>query len=177
MIRDLSRANLPADHNPELLGAQPFLLRPGHFSVIDGDTIWALAAPEGPHDQRRQMSFSMRFRSIAAPEKPVKRATDHILQAAGINPYWDSRGQEATELLKTYTDGRAILVEPTGRTDKYGRMLCDIAVVPYTGHAPDISRAISLEHLLLDQKKVDPFRGESAPPLRPQISESPDPFD
>jgi endonuclease YncB( thermonuclease family) len=170
-IQDLSYSDRPADMDPKLFGRTPFLLRPKHFAVIDGDTIWALPQESGRRDKGK--SFSMRFRSIAAPERPVKRATDRILKAAGINPYWDDSGQKATDLLKTYLDGRALLVQPTGEVDKYGRMLCDMAVVPYTGSDPDITRATSLERLMLQQEVVSPFGQEAPPPVRPQLSSGP----
>lgn len=173
MVLDLSSYNRPAGMDPELIGQQPFLLRPGNFSVIDGDTIWALPnpRPEKREDGVPSYSFSMRFRSIAAPERPKRRATDRIIKSAGIDPYWDSAGQKATDLLKTYMKRRALLVQPTGSTDKYGRMLCDMSVVPYTGSSPDITRAMSLERLMLEQKVVSPFRQETPPPLHPHISE------
>ncbi|HDZ51490.1 hypothetical protein LCGC14_0112410 [marine sediment metagenome] len=167
-VLDLSFRDRPRGLDPLILGEQPFLLRPGHFSVIDGDTIWALS--NEPDDKRNGQSFSMRFRSIAAPERPKRRHTDDILKKNGIDPYWDSAGQQATTQLKAYMDGRALLVEPTGEVDVYGRMLCDMAVVPYTGGKPDLSRAASLERLMLSQRVVSPFEQEAPPPLRPQIT-------
>lgn len=172
MIKDLSKRERPADLDPKELGRAPFLLRPGHFSVIDGDTIWAWANTKESSfsgDGKRDKSFSMRFRSIAAPEKPKRRGTDAIFKGARINANWDSAGQKATDLLKTYLDKRALLVEPTGEVDKYGRMLCDLAVVPYSGNEPDLSRAVSLEFLMLDQGVVQPFRNEQRPQLTPQV--------
>lgn len=167
-VLDLSFRDRPRGLDPMILGEQPFLLRPGHFSVIDGDTIWALS--NEPDEKRNGQSFSMRFRSIAAPERPKRRHTDDILKKSGIDPYWDSAGQQATTQLKAYMDGRALLVEPTGEVDVYGRMLCDMAVVPYTGGKPDLSRAASLERLMLSQRVVSPFEQEAPPPLRPQIT-------
>jgi endonuclease YncB( thermonuclease family) len=173
MIKDLSRSERVKDMDPRIFGEQPFLLRPGNFAVIDGDTIWAWANNTSSFSsKKRECAFSMRFRSIAAPEKPVRRATDSALKAAGIDPYWDSAGKKATDLLKTYLDGRALLVLPTGDVDKYGRMLCDMAVVPYTGADPDLSRAVSLEVLMLQQGVVSPFRQESPPRLHPQVCEN-----
>jgi len=174
MVLDLSSANRPAGMDPALLGRQPFLLRPGNFSVIDGDTVWVTPNPRRQPEGSAPNCFSMRFRSIAAPERPKKRATDTILKAGSINPHWDSAGQKATDLLKTYLDGRALLVQPTGDKDKYGRMLCDMYVVPYTGASPDLERAASLEHLMLGQGAVNPFREEVPPPLRPQVSLTPE---
>ncbi len=173
MVQDLSFLDRPQGMDPEVLGRTAFLLRPGHFSVVDGDTIWALSNDKG--DSKAAMSFSMRFRSIAAPERPMKRFTDTILKKSGIDPYWDSSGQTATNQLKAYLDRRALLVQPTGNLDRYGRMLCDMAVVPYTAGEPDISRATSLERLLLGQNVVSPFKDEAPPPLRPQVSDDPAP--
>lgn len=173
MIKDLSFTERAANINPADLGASPFLLRPGHFAVIDGDTIWAWSNTRESSfsgNLKRDKSFSMRFRSIAAPERPKLRATDTILKKSRVNPAWDSAGQKATELLKTYLDKRALLVEPTGRTDKYGRMLCDLSVVPYSGNEPDLSRATSLECLMLDQGVVNPFGEEVKPRLNPIIT-------
>jgi hypothetical protein len=170
MVLDLSFIDRPAGMDPTLLGTRPFLLRPGNFSVIDGDTIWVLPNPRTRRaDGGPPNSFSIRFRSIAAPERPKKRATDAILKAGGVNPYWDSAGQKATDLLKTYLDKRALLVQPSGEIDRHGRMLGDMYVVPYTGARPDLDRAISIEHLMLDNDVVSPFRQEARPPLRPQL--------
>ena len=110
----------------------------------------------------------MRFRSIAAPERAKGRATDEIMTSAGMDPHRDSPGQKVTSLLNEYLDKRAILVQPTGRVDGYGRMLCDMSVVPYTDGSPDLTRAISLEQLLLAQKVVSPFEQEKPPGLHPQ---------
>lgn len=151
---------LSPDMDPELIGRTPFLLRHGSFRVIDGDTIHALSG--------RRKAFSMRMRSVNAPEAPVKRGTDKILSKSSIDPYWDSLGNESTELLRAYVDGRAILIHPTGGLDHHGRMLCDMYVVPYTNREPDVSRSVSLEHLLLHQKKADPFRDEQLPEFHPQ---------
>ncbi|CAN0572387.1 unnamed protein product [Laminaria digitata] len=173
MIKDLSFTERPAGLDPVELGAEPFLLRSGCFSVIDGDTIWAWATTGKSvfsGDKSREKSFSMRFRSIAAPEKPKRRGTDVILKRSGVDPAWDSAGKKATDLLKTYLDKRALLVEPTGRKDKYGRLLCDLSVVPYSAGEPDLQRAISLEHLLLDQGVVNPFQGETRPQLKPRVA-------
>ena len=173
MIRDLSRVELPKDLDPLKMGTDPFLLRPGGFFVVDGDTIWAWANTEqSAFGGKRERSFSMRFRSIAAAEKPKLRATDSILKAAGVDPYKNYAGQKAKTLLETYLDGRALLVQPTGNVDKYGRMLCDMSVVPYTGADPDLTRATSLEVLMLDQGVVSPFGKESRPRLRPQVCET-----
>jgi endonuclease YncB( thermonuclease family) len=176
MLLDLSSADRPMDMDPLILGRKNFLLRPGHFSVIDGDTIWAMTntnKDNGDFNQRQKKSFGIRFRSIAAPEKPKGRATDRTLKAAGIDPHWDSAGKKATELLKMYLDDRALLVQPTGRIDRYGRMLADMCVVPYTRSEPDLGRAMSLEQLMLVQGTVNPFRKEIPPPLHPVIYEEP----
>ncbi|MFG6573549.1 thermonuclease family protein [Sulfitobacter sp. 1A13353] len=173
MVQDLSFLERPANIDPKSLGREDFLLRPGHFSVIDGDTIWALSNSEG--QARQGKSFSMRFRTIAAPERPTRRGTDAILKNSGIDPYWDSLGQQSTEQLKAYLDGRALLVQPSGQIDRYGRMLCDMAVVPYTGGEPDLSRAVSLERLMLSQKVANPFDGKPTPPLHPQLYTPPAP--
>lgn len=173
MVRDYSNIDRPQGLDPLRLGRAPFLLRPGHFAIVDGDTIWALPQISGrtpPRGNGPNNSWSMRFRSIAAPEKPKTRMTDGILKAAGINPHWDSAGQKSTDLLKTYLGGRALLVEPTGKVDRYGRMLCDMAVVPYVDGQPNIRTAVSLERLMLRQKVVDPFENELAPPVHPQVS-------
>lgn len=171
MVLDLSKFRRPPELNPLLFGTRPFLLRPGHFSVIDGDTIWVTAnsKQKAESGKRNSPAFSMRFRSIAAPERPKRRATDRIVKASGADPYWDSAGKQATELLKQYLDRRALLVQPSGEVDKYGRMLCDMSVVPYTGDSPDLGRAMSLERLMLEQGVVNPFRQEVPPPLRPQV--------
>lgn len=173
MIRDLSYIDRPAGFDPASLGREPFLLRPGHFAVVDGDTIWALSTSGRGRGERDRMSFSMRFRSIAAPERPMRRATDRVLSKSGVDPYWDHAGRRATDLLKTYMDRRALLVQPTGRIDPYGRMLCDMSVVPYTGRNPDLARAISLERLMLDREVVTPFGREVPPSVRPQIPDTP----
>lgn len=171
MVLDLSSVNRPAGMDTAVLGKRPFLLRPGNFSVIDGDTIWVTPNPARQGGETRaKNAFSIRFRSIAAPERPKKRATDSILKAGNIDPYWDSAGQKATNLLRKYLDKRALLVNPTGEKDRYGRMLADMYVVPYTGSSPDLSRAISIEHMMLDQQVVNPFKQEKRPPLRPHLS-------
>ena len=174
-VMDFSEIPRSAGMTPEVIeriGRQPFLLRPGHFAVIDGDTIKVFANPipeqTASSPRNYDQAFSLRFRSIAAPEKQRRRATDAILTAANIDPYRNSPGRKATALLKEYLDQRALLVQPTGRTDKFGRMLCDMAVVPYTGMSPDLNRAMSLERLLLSMKVVNPFEEEMPPGLHPQ---------
>ena len=170
MVVDLGSKNRPVGMDPKSLGREAFLLRPGDFSVIDGDTIWALSnSGQGGAQSgfdKPQKAFAMRFRSIAAPEKPKAHFLDAIMRENGIDPNPDSAGQKATDLLKTYLDKRALLVHPTGEMDKYGRMICDMSVVPYTGKNPDLGRALSLENLMLEQKVVSPFRNETPPALR-----------
>ena len=173
MIPDLSRDDRYEGMNPLTLGRDAFLLRHWAFYVIDGDTI----AVKATHDRegqactegRRPRAYSIRFRSIAAPERPKRRSTDRILTAAGIDPHWDSAGRKATGLLKTYLERRALLVQPTGSVDKHGRMLADMAVVPIRAGEPDVAAALSLERLMLQQGVVGVFRDEPLPPLRPQL--------
>ena len=167
MVTDISSMERPVGMDPTRFGRQSFLLRPGSFSVIDGDTIWVLPNPKPDNSGRKSRpAFSMRFRSIAAPEKPKASGIDWVLQSSGLNPHWDSPGQEATDLLKKYLDRRALLVQPSGEVDKYKRMLCDMSVVSYSDNEPDLKTAVSLECLMLENGVVSPFEGEAPPPLR-----------
>ena len=171
-VIDYSGVSRSVGMDPKSLGRQEFLLRPGCFQVIDGDTIKVFANPKpkktASSPRNYNQAFSMRFRSTNAPERPRGRATDEIMRSIGLDPYRNSPGQWATEALSGYLDRRALLVQPTGRTDNYGRMLCDMSVVPYTDGSPDLNRAISLERIMLEKKIVNPFEQERPPPLHPQ---------
>jgi endonuclease YncB( thermonuclease family) len=145
---------------------------PGQFRVVDADTIWCLSDQRGP--KGKEMSFSLRFRSIAAPERVKGRPTDKILQAAGIDPYSDHPGRMATEALRAFCDRRAVMVIPSGEQDRYGRSLVDMAVIPMKDGKFNPEDAVSLERLMIHKRVVDPFRDEELPKLYPQPNQSPD---
>lgn len=153
--------NLPFDKRVN----RPFVMMPGQFRVVDGDTLWCLSDVKGPKGYEK--SFGLRFRSIAAPERVKSRPTDKVLQAGGIDPYFDHPGRQATEQMRAYCNRRAVLVIPSGQQDKYGRSLVDMSVIPKTNGIFNPAEAISLERLMLQRRVVDPFQGQELPDLYP----------
>ncbi|MXX91814.1 MAG: hypothetical protein F4213_21610 [Boseongicola sp. SB0677_bin_26] len=177
MFRDLTDDPRPVGMDPLRLGDRPFLLRDAAFFVIDGDTIRVKStedsAKDGPMGYRlHQQAFAIRFRSIAAPEKPRYSSTDRTLLAAGVDPHARSAGIMARDGLRRMLDGFAILVQPSGRLDRYGRMLADISRTPVSGRKIDVTSAMSLEHLLLNAGLVSRFGPESLPARHPVPADS-----
>ena len=82
------------------------------------------------HRTRRKRS-PIRFRSVNATELPKASGTDQILRDAGIDPNPGNLALKSKKLLKTYLDDRAMLAVSSGKSDRYGRLLCDVYVVPY----------------------------------------------
>lgn len=133
--------------------------------MLDGDTVQllveGLSASGGllPGDR-------VRFRSIACPEKRRIDLGDRMNSALGVNPKAGCPGHEAANQLRSFTRGRDILVMPSGRNDRYGRMLADIGVFPSRGES-DLSSVISLERVMVARGHAVRFGDERLPPLRP----------
>lgn len=146
----------------------PFFLRSSDYAVIDGDTLRVMA-PKMPDDKGRPEAFSIRFRSVAAPEKPVRQMTDAIFRSAGIEPWAENPGILSKTALKSLLKGHALLIEPRG-ADRHGRLLADIAVSGSAGRDFDLNGARSVEHVMLLRKMVAPFRGDvPLPPVVPEL--------
>lgn len=183
MIRDLTDEPRPAGMDPSRLGRAPFLLRKGAYFVIDGDTIRVRANTENaksrhrsgirPRIQGRAFAFAIRFRSIAAPELPKHNGTDHILARSGIDPHGGSPGMRAKDGLRRMVRDMALLVVPSGRLDRYGRLLADMSRVPSLKGGLDLAQAVSIEHLLVDAGLVSRFGQERLPTRRPEPAAGP----
>ncbi|MEP3667728.1 MAG: thermonuclease family protein [Roseibium sp.] len=140
----------------------PFFVRPRDYSVIDGDTIRILA-PKGPMDKWRPEAFSVRFRSIAAPEKPKPEMTDKIMKSVGIDPHADNAGIIAKNALKDLLKGRCLMIEPKG-ADRYKRTLGDISASGTPGKSFDLNNAFSVEQRMIDGGIVTRFSNEEELP-------------
>lgn len=172
MFHDLTDNPRPVGLDPLRLGDRPFLLRAAAFFVIDGDTIRVKSRDDSDRDDEKgyrlhQQAFAIRFRSIAAPEKPRYSSTDRSLLAAGVDPHARSAGIMARDGLRRMLEGFAILVQPSGRLDRYGRMLADVSRAPVAARSIDVGRAVSLEHLLIEAGLVSRFGPESLPARHP----------
>lgn len=186
MVRLLSdKERSPGFDLTRITAEERIILRPLHFRVVDGDTLAVRSAHPGL-DGEGATAFRIRFRSVGAAETPSSRGSDWILKSSGADPHWWSKGAQATAILKdllkppksAITGDRVpphVLLVPTGKLDKYGRMVADAYGVFYktAEGSLDLARAISLEKLLLEAGVVEPFRQEQAPALHPDIHDEP----
>lgn len=135
----------------------PFIVQPRDFRVIDGDTL-ALKGDSPPAGR-------VRLRAIAAPERPrtadirhnvlERTLAQHGLLPPGRAPV--PPGIRATDLLRSFLDGYALLILPHGH-DPHRRMKADIVRSACPGDEFVPAGAQSVEHLLLRTGAVQVFR-------------------
>lgn len=156
----------PASLSPDMVRRprQAYFVRPADYRVVDGDTLRILA-PAGPADINRPEAFRIRFRSIAAPEKPKPQMTDILLEQLGIDAWSGHPGVAAKTYLRNILKGHCILVEPMGR-DRYGRTLADISVSGSPGAQFDLVGARSVEWMMKDAGLVGSFSADQELPPR-----------
>lgn len=142
----------------DLASNGPFWLSPDMYYVIDGDTI-GLKGPE---------KISFRFRSIAAPETTKYSKEAKAMGREGFPLDAGTPGWESREQLKRFTDGRNIGIVPSGKMDKYGRVIADICVYP-TLESKDYE-AISLERAMIARGVAQRFGDEPLPDRHPLAS-------
>lgn len=155
---------------------QPFFIGPRDYFVIDGDTIMALGrltrSHQLLHGDRRPEAFRIRHRAIAAAEKPQYTMGERQLMKVGIDAHENHPGMIATKTLRRMCRNRVLFIEPSGRTDKYGRMLADIAVSGAPGSSFELDGAIGTEYEMLRRHAAEPFSSEERlPPPVPRILE------
>ena len=144
------------------------MLRPDDYKIIDGDTIKVIV-PLRPDDNFAQQAFSIRLRSIAAPEKHKPQLTDQILKDVGIDPWERHPGKMASDALKQICRRKTLLIEPRG-VDDYGRLLADVTTSGSRGQMFDLEGAKSVEHQMLELRVVTPFSSDvTLPPHVPLI--------
>lgn len=150
------------------LPSGPFIVDPEGYRVVDGDTIKIVSGRRDIHGPDITAK-SLRFRSIACEEVTRNGIMDRPLQAAGFDPNGMCLGNLATAQMRRFTKGRPIVIQHTGRHDKYHRLLCDIAVLP-TRKSP-LHEAISLERVMIARGHAEPFdKNEPLPALRPLMA-------
>jgi hypothetical protein len=153
---------------------EPFFLAPRNYYVVDADTIAVLGRLTRDQialgDEKREIAFRIRHRTIAAPEMPFYNQFDRMLKSKGMDIHNNNPAVVAANALKQLCRNRAIFVEPSGRKDKYGRMLGDIAVSGARGAGFELRGALSTEWYLLENGHVDRFSDdEKIPPYTPFI--------
>lgn len=140
------------------------MVSPGGYRVVDGDTIKILT---GRKDENGKdvTAARLRFRSMATPEIRRTSWSDRPMAALGRDPSNGSPGRAAQEQLRRFTKGRTIVVSHDNRTDPYGRLLCDISVLP--DKSASLSDAVSLERIMMARGVATRFRNENVPVLKP----------
>lgn len=151
------------------LPIEPFIVRPADYYVIDGDTIGVNTTQTDDHGKRLR-SFSIRLRSVMAPEKKRQRTTsaDIILGKLGRKPKNYDPGSFSHSTASILLRGRCILIIPGNdrKKDAHGRLLGDVYVSGSHGKRFDFSQAFSLERVLLSDSLVTKNPDESVPDLR-----------
>lgn len=132
--------------------------------VVDGDTIKMMS---GRRDVmgRPIVAARFRFRSMETPETRKNRWADAPLVALGADPDRNCPGKRARDTLIGFVRGRDLIVFHQGQYDPYGRLLCDISVLPERGSS--IEEAVSLERVMIARGVAKRFKEERLPPLHP----------
>lgn len=159
-IPALTSADLAAFSLPD----GPFRVPSGAHRVVDGDTIKLMSGRRDPMG-RELVAVRLRFRSMETPEIRRSRVWDAPLITLGADPNADCPGRRALEMLRRFTKGRDLIISHQGRFDPYGRLLCDISVLP--DRDAEIGSAISLERVMIARGVARRFREERLPPLNP----------
>lgn len=151
------------------LPLEPFIVRPADFYVIDGDTI-AVNATKTDDQGKRLRSFSIRLRSVEAPERSKKKedVSDIILGKMGRRQRSYDPGSFSHSTASILLKGRCILVVPgkDRQRDDHDRLLGDVYVSGSGGKKFNVTDAFSLERVLLEDLLVTPRGNEDLPPLR-----------
>ena len=152
--------------------SEPFFIQPRDYHVVDGDTIRILAP--SVDGGRRKEAFRVRLYSVNTPEKPKHRGGEVALARAGINMHEDHHGAQSTKLVKSICEGRALFLEPVvgeeGKiTDKYGRLLANIAISGSVGENFDTEGAYALAPFLVRRGYAHPMRDLELPPDVPNL--------
>lgn len=148
--------------------SSPFCVSPRDYHVHDADTLFV----RGPYDaeRRRPTAFSLRLKSVNAPEKPRTSLNSMIMSLSGMDAHWASDGaiaaREATDMAK----GRSLLVLPRGidmanaGQGRVNRILCDVYLsgdMNPKGFATE--GCMSFEHELVRARLVAWRPGEEKP--------------
>lgn len=159
-MRHLSREDRYSGIIPE----GGFLVSPGGYRVVDGDTLKILTGRQDM-DGKDIVAARLRFRSMATPEIRRTSWIDRPMAALGRDPSSGCPGRAAQEQMRRFTKGRTIAVSHNGQRDKYGRLLADISVLP-ARDAP-LEKAVSLERVMIARGVATRFRDEPLPALHP----------
>lgn len=156
---------------------EPFIVRPDDFAVIDGDTIQVLSQ-EVDERGKRIPSFSVRMRSIEAPERAKRKsqlsATDILLRAMGREEKEFDPGSISHEIACLLTRQRCIMILPgeDRNRDEKGRLIGDVYISGLAGKSFSMKGSFSLERVLLEDELVTPRADEDLPAfyLRDEIA-------
>lgn len=154
----------PEDRSGGVIPDGGFLVDPGGYRVVDGDTMKILTGRLDPHG-KEVVAERLRFRSMATPEIKRTSWSDRPMAALGQDPSSGCPGRAAQEQLRRFTKGRTIVVTHGRQRDRYGRLLADISVLP-TRDAP-LDEAVSLERVMIARGVATRFGEEPLPALHP----------
>lgn len=164
------------DPTTQIAPLEPCVVRPYDYRVIDGDTIWVMAPPNPSNDGKRDPGFSIRFRSVSAPEKSRKSAIETFFKKIGAESDY-KLGDEATDFLRNKAKGRLLLIVPSVdqqdgslRRDKYNRVLADVYLSGDTGKVFDVANAICVPDMMLEKGYASTNPGEE--PARSRAKEA-----
>lgn len=152
--------------------AQPFFVRAGHYSVIDGDTL-RIHAPSSPGEPRLE-AFRIRLADIDTPELRKASLFDEVLRHGGFDPTRDGPGEMARAALRSLCQKRALLVDPVilegaPANDVYGRLLARVCVSGQPGKDFDLTGAQSVEHHLFRQGLARVLPDHDLPAVTPAL--------
>lgn len=167
----------PEDLAPGMLERPdiPFLVHPGSYSVVDGDTIRLRTMPDA--FGVRHEAFRIRLCGINTPELLKKAMFDVVLNVAGRDEKRYGPGETARDKLREICAGRVILINPVieddnPKTDAYGRLLAQVCVSGSKGAAFNLTGAYSVEAALIMHGLAKPMGSSLAPALKPAILEA-----
>lgn len=149
---------------------QPFFLRPQDYRVVDGDTFAVMTPPR--KGEKRATAFRIRLYSVNAAEKPKPHGRMAALRGAGIDPFMDSPGQQATEYVREICEKRALYIEMEYNregvcVDDFGRLLANVTVSGSPGATFDLNGAYAIGPHLIRKGHAMPMRGKEVPPDLP----------
>lgn len=154
------------------LPRRPFIVKPGRYSVIDGDTF-SIRFPRRDGFDGMVEAFRVRFCSVNAAEKPPRRQDDAQMRALGIDLYANDPGELATRKLRELCKGRALLFvfpdnEEEFKHDRFRRVLAEVCVSGSPGEEFDLTGSSSLQYEMYRAGRAIPLPGSRIPPSWPE---------